>query len=57
MAAKERRRRFLQRVLLCLRLAVKEDYPGKPEQVNSDQGTPLRYASTTSLVPSKEAVV
>ena len=52
MAAKKKRREFLQTVLPCLRPAVKEDHPGEAEQVdqNPDQGTPPSYASTTSLV-------
>jgi len=57
-AARERRRKFLQRVLPCLRPAVEEDPPRAPEQVDQslEQGKPPRYASETSLLPSKEVV-
>jgi hypothetical protein len=58
MAARERRRKFLQKVLPYLRPAVKEDQPRAPEQVDQspEQGTPPRYASATSLLPSRKVV-
>jgi hypothetical protein len=58
MAARERRRKFLQKALPCLRPAVKEDQPRAPEQVDQspEQGTPPRYASATSLLPSGKVV-
>jgi hypothetical protein len=56
MAARERRRKFLQKALPCLWPAVKEDQPRAPEQVDQspEQDTPPRYVSETSLLLSKE---
>jgi len=55
MAVRERRRKFLQRFLPCLRPAVKEDPPKAPKQVDQslEQDKPPRYAFETSLLPSK----
>jgi hypothetical protein len=56
MAAREKRRKFLQKVLPCLRPVVKEDQPRAPQEAdqNPEHGTPPRYASRTSLLSSKE---
>jgi hypothetical protein len=58
MAAREKRRKFLQKVLPCLRPAVQEDQPRAPEQVDQspEQGKPPLYVSETSLLLSGKVV-
>jgi hypothetical protein len=53
----ERRRKFLQKFLPCLRPAVSEDQHGASQQMDHhiEDGKPPGYASETSLLLAKEA--
>jgi hypothetical protein len=57
-AGRERRRRFLQQVLPCLRPTIDEDQHKAPQQAEQhpEDSTPPRYASETSLLLSKEVM-
>ena len=58
MAGRERRRKFLQKILPWLRPAVNEDQRVASQQANQnpEDGKPPRYAFETSLLPSKEVM-
>jgi hypothetical protein len=55
---RERRRKFLQKVLPCLRPTVNGDQHGASQQMDHhiEDGKPPRYASETSLLLAKEVV-
>jgi hypothetical protein len=56
LAGRERRRKFLQKILPCLRPAVNRDQYGASQQTDHhiEDGKLPRYASETSLLLTKE---
>jgi hypothetical protein len=58
LAGRERRRKFLQKILLCLRPIVNRNQHEESQQMDYyiEDGKLLRYASKTSLLLTKEVV-